>query len=67
MAGSAVAESNKSEILLNRSRPGRVHFPELDGKDSEGNRIFPSGCAIEVADGFGTDREELFGNEAAYA
>ncbi len=44
-----------------------VHFPELDGKDSEGNRLFPSGWAIKVADGFGTDREELFGNEAAYA
>jgi len=67
MECSAVAESNKSEILLNRSRPGITHFPELEGKDSTGNRPFASRRATEVADGFGTDREALVGNEATDA
>ena len=67
MADSAVAESNKSEILPKRSRPGMVHFPELDGRDSDVNRLPPSGRATEVADGFGTDREALVGNEATAA
>ena len=44
-----------------------VHFPELDGRDSDVNRLPPSGRATEVADGFGTDREALVGNEATAA
>ncbi len=44
-----------------------VQFPELDGRDSDVNRLFPFGRATEVADCFGTDREALVGNEAIAA